>query len=65
MDDFTRFNSMTLPPVADTGRGVGSIGLLQWMQNLAAGKLSRPHVGQFIEIQLGDSGKVSSGVHRV
>lgn len=27
------------------------MGLLQWIQNLAAGKLSRPQVGQFMETQ--------------
>ncbi|MGH9426501.1 MAG: hypothetical protein ACRD2L_09390, partial [Terriglobia bacterium] len=45
------FSSMTFPTVGDDGRDIESMGLLQCMQNLAAGKLSRPQVGQFMETQ--------------
>ena len=41
---------MTLPAGVDV-LGVESMGLLQWMQNVAACKLSRPHVGQFMKSQ--------------
>jgi len=38
------------PVGGEGGREAESIRLLQWMQNLAEGRFSRPHVGQFIVI---------------